>query len=74
MKIKILRNTVANKIAVLEGQIVDVPDAEGKYLIGIGKAVAVEVKGAKPIETADMPVQAETADVKGPKRKKAGEE
>ena len=75
IKVKITRNTVANKQAVVEGQIVELPDSEAKFLIGIKKAVLVETKGRSDpaIETADMQAPIETADVKRPKVKKAGE-
>lgn len=73
IKVKILRNTVANKQPVFEDDIVDLVDVEAKYLIGLGKAVAVGEAKAKPaIETAELPQEdVETADVKTP-RKKSG--
>jgi hypothetical protein len=42
MKVKIIRGTVANKAAVLPGEVIDVSDQDGKYLIALGKAEAVE--------------------------------
>ena len=38
MRIRILKNTVANKRPVKIGQVVEVPDNEGKFLVSIGKA------------------------------------
>ena len=47
MKIRILRGTVANKVAVEPGEIVDTNDGDGKYLIALGKAEAVEETAEK---------------------------
>ncbi len=71
MKIKIIRNTVVNGVAANEGQVVDAPERDAKFLISIGKAVAFQEPESPTIETADAvhPV-VETADVKPPKRKK----
>ena len=66
MKIKILRGTVVNGEAVVEGQVVETSEADAAFLITLGKATAI----AEPtIETADKPaVAVETADVKPPKK------
>lgn len=70
LKVKIIRATIANKQAVVEGQIVELSDHEAKFLIGIGKAVAVESKGkAAPIETAMLEPNAESTDMKSPRKK-----
>ena len=56
MKVKILRNTVANKKAVNEGAIVEVSEIEGKFLVSIGKAVEIarpEAPSAPSMETTD---------------------
>jgi len=49
MKIKIIRNTVADGKDVFEGEVVEVSDTVGKMLIRMGKAVEVteEVKPKK---------------------------
>ena len=67
MKIKILRGTVVNGEAVVEGQVVETSEADAAFLITLGKATAI----AEPtIETADKPaVSVETADIKPPARK-----
>lgn len=72
IKVKITRNTVANKQPVFEGEIHELPDLEAKYLIGLGKAVGVgEAKSAPAIETAELSqANVETADVKTPRSKK----
>ncbi len=73
MKIKIIRNTVVNGEAVNEGQIVDAPEQDARYLISLHKAEAYQETASPAIETADavQPVGViETADVKPPKRKK----
>lgn len=44
MKIKIIRGTVVNKKAVEPGDTVETSDRDGKYLIALGKAEAVENK------------------------------
>ena len=71
MKVKILRNTVANGQPVEVGQIVDVSESDAAMLIGIGKAEAVNEKA---IETADAHVArgvaVETADKAKPPTKK----
>lgn len=61
MKVKILRNTVANKRPVEVGEIIDLPDAEARFLIAIGKAEAVKLS-KKAIEEAviEAPEQAVT--------------
>lgn len=54
MKVKITRNTVANKVAVFEGEVHDLPESEAKFLIALGKAIAIETEPQQPkIETAD---------------------
>lgn len=44
MKIKIIRGTVAAKRLCKVGQVVTVDNAEGRYLINIGKAEALPDK------------------------------
>lgn len=39
MTIKIIRGTVVNKCAVDAGRVLDVPEAEGRELIRMGKAI-----------------------------------
>ena len=63
MHIKILKSTVAGKQSVKIGQVIQVPDSEGRFLISIGKAA----KHADPVaerlpETAIQP--------EAPKRRK----
>lgn len=71
MKIQILRQTVAAGQPVVEGQTVEVPDAEARFLISIGKAQAVEAVKNSEIETADAPMEhVETADLKAPRKRK----
>ena len=50
MKIRITKNTVANKQSVKIGQVIDVPDNEGKFLLSIGKAEKHEAKPEKEPE------------------------
>ena len=38
MKVKIIRNTIANGAPVVAGEEVDLPENEAKFLIAIGKA------------------------------------
>ncbi len=61
MKIKIIRNTVANKVPVFEGQVIETSDVDAKYLIGIGKAVKFDETAQPIVETADKkPAAVET--------------
>jgi hypothetical protein len=58
MKIKILQDTVALKKVVREGEILEVPDQEAKFLIGIKKAeIAIEqpAQPEAPVEEAEAP-------------------
>ena len=48
MKVKIIRGTVANKVAVTPGEVIETNDRDGKYLIALGKAEAVEEEVKKP--------------------------
>lgn len=48
MRIRITRNTVANKTAVQTGDIVDVSDADATMLVKIGKAEAYIVSDPPP--------------------------
>lgn len=50
MKIKIVRGTVAAKAVRKVGAVVDVDNAEGRFLIGIGKAVEIPATKGKEIE------------------------
>lgn len=38
MQIRILKNTVASRQSVKIGQVIEVPENEGKFLVSIGKA------------------------------------
>ena len=70
MKIKMMRNTVVGGQDVSEGQLVEASEAEARYLIGIGKAVAVSESPS--IETGDAAAAdaIETTDaVKSPRKK-----
>jgi hypothetical protein len=42
MQVKITRTTVANKQFVLAGQVYDLPDADARMLLQLGKAVTIE--------------------------------
>jgi hypothetical protein len=44
MKVKILRSTVASGKRVEKGQVVDLSDSDGKFLVAIKKARNVEDK------------------------------
>ena len=74
MKVKILRNTVANRKPVEIGQIVELSKQESEYLIARKMAeIAVEpvivAQAAPIIETADLKPAIETADKPRAKRK-----
>lgn len=58
MFIRIIRDTVANKRPVFAGDLLEVGEDEGRYLIGIQKAVRVEYnpQAAPKIETAERVV------------------
>lgn len=68
MKVKIIRNTVANKVPVFEGEIVELPEQEAKDLIAIGKAAPLSPSGDIPPnareESANFEGEIETADLK----------
>ncbi len=70
MNVKIIRNTVAGGSPVFVGDVVDLPEQEAKYLIGIGKAEklleaetrsAISQKVEREIETADLAPKFEKA-------------
>jgi hypothetical protein len=71
MRVKFIRNTVANGQAVNEGETHDVPEREAQMLIAMKRAVAVEAAPAPAeIEMADARSESiETADVKRPRKK-----
>jgi hypothetical protein len=78
MKVKIIRNTVADGKAVNVGDVVELPEREAKELIVMKRAVEFkeEAKAPKPepapepmIETAVIPQDFETAVKPRPKRK-----
>ena len=71
MKVKIKRNTVAAGVTVNEGQVIDLPETEARFLIQIGKAEAVETADAPKVETADASPEMETTNRPNPKSKKA---
>ena len=50
MKIIVLKQTVAAKVVVRPGDVIDVSDADGKYLIGAKKAVKHDAASAKEHE------------------------
>lgn len=69
MKIKITRDTVANKEPVFMGDVVDLEEQEAKYLIAIGKATPLSASQTSPQIPADaghLEGKIETADVKMP--------
>lgn len=73
MKVRIIRNTIANKEQVFVGQILELSESEARLLIAAGKAVAensVEISQNPEVETADFQPVMETADVKSPRKKK----
>ena len=74
MKVRIVRNTIANKQAVDVGKILELSEAEARLLIAAGKAVeekSVTISDQPEIETADLKVpEMESADIKGPRKKK----
>jgi len=55
MQVKITRTTVAAKQFVQAGQVYDLPDADARLLIQIGKAVALDAEQPQPdvLETKD---------------------
>lgn len=65
MQVKITRTTVAAKQFVMAGEVYDLPDADARLLIQLGKAVAVtaaepqtevlETKDAESVVSTDMP-------------------
>lgn len=74
MKVRIVRNTVAQGQPVEVGQILELPEADARLLIAAGKAVAEEsvtISDQPEIETADLKTDAvESADIKSPRKKK----
>lgn len=69
MKIKITRDTVANKEPVFVGDVVDLDEQEAKYLIAIGKATPLSASQTSPQMPADaghLEGEVETADLKRP--------
>lgn len=69
MKIKITRTTVAAGAFVKAGQVIDVPEAEARSLIGIAKAVAWEDEAAAEASTS---VVETVADEPAPSQKRRG--
>ncbi len=64
MKIQLTRNTVVNGQPRAEGEVVEVSDQDGKFLIAIKKAVKfVEPAKEEGVETTPLP-DVETADAK----------
>lgn len=61
MKIQLTRNTVVSGQPRAEGDVIDVNDQEGKFLIAIKKAV--KFVGEETVESAPVP-EIETADAK----------
>jgi len=55
MKIKVLKKTVADSRFVNAGEVIDVPEADARLLVGVGKAEYVSGS-----EQAAAPVQIET--------------
>lgn len=69
MKIKITRTTVANKQFVLAGQVYDLPDADARLLVQLGKAEAVDgVEQPAPVEMTTETSEA-VIETGAPKRK-----
>ena len=64
MQIRILKNTVASKRPVKIGQVIEVPDNEGKFLVSIGKAEKYKGEPEKEPETKPEPIH------EAPKRRK----
>jgi len=68
MQVKITRTTVANKQFVHAGQVYDLPDAEARTLLQLGKAVLAE-----PAEPAPAPLTTDAAEAvvatEAPKRR-----
>lgn len=54
MKIKIIRNTVAQNKRVQSGEVVEVTDSVGNTLIALGKAVVYENR-AKALDETEKP-------------------
>ena len=75
MKVRIVRNTVANKEPVEAGQVLDLPEAEARLLIAAGKAEAdnsVIITEAPVVETADVQPVLENAAIPAPRSKRKG--
>ncbi len=74
MKVRIVRNTVANKQPVEAGQILELPEPDARLLIAAGKAVfdeSVTISDQPEIETAELKVpEMENADLKSTRKKK----
>lgn len=74
MKIKFIRNTIAQGQPHAIGDVLDLPEAEARQLVALGKAVPFEGKPAPKVESAAVqPVaeKAEAAPKPKPKRKAA---
>ena len=81
MKIELLKNTVCDRQFFAKGQVIDASDADGQFLIDIGRAVLIEGKArddsgvmkseAAPDNPPPPPPPAKRGRPKGPvKRKK----
>lgn len=69
MQVKITRNTIADGKPVRAGQVYDLPAADARALMQLGKAVAVEAVEAPP-EVLDTVAAAAVVDTDAPKAKR----
>lgn len=72
MQVKITRTTIANGQTVKAGQVYDLPDADARTLLQLGKAVtikAVEVDEAPPAALDTVATEA-VVDTEAPKAKR----
>lgn len=72
MQIKITRNTIADGKPVRAGQVYDLPTAEARMLLQLGKAVAIESVEADeaPTEILDTVAAEAVVDTEAPKAKR----
>jgi len=73
LRVRFIRNTIAQKQQVLEGDVLDLPEQEARFIVAAGKAVFVKEDAAPEvaIETADVKPEAmESTDVKSPRKKR----
>ena len=70
MQVLILRNTIADGRAVRAGQVIDLPDADARALLRMGRAGTVDTAPAQPAPAA--PLDTEQAAAVVPEVKKKG--